>query len=103
MAAAMPPSAMTVWALPSSDLHTSAVRAPCALASIAARRPAPPAPITITSNSWVSYSGMSEQPRIVDGPAGHQPHVHVGQGHREQADPCEGHVVDVQARRRAPQ
>ena len=27
-AAATPPSAMTVWALPRSDLHTSAVRAP---------------------------------------------------------------------------
>ncbi len=27
-AAAMPPSAMTVWALPSSDLQTMAVRMP---------------------------------------------------------------------------
>jgi hypothetical protein len=48
-AAAMPPSAMTVWAFPSSDLQMSAVRAPAADDSIAARRPAPPAPTTITS------------------------------------------------------
>jgi hypothetical protein len=48
-AAAMPPSAMTVCALPSSDLHTSPTVAPPAEASIAARRPAPPAPTTRTS------------------------------------------------------
>ena len=48
-AAAMPPSAMTVWALPSSDLQIRAVRAPCADASMAARSPAPPAPMTMTS------------------------------------------------------
>jgi hypothetical protein len=53
-AAAIPPSAMTVCALPSSDLQTRAVRAPEAEDSIAARRPAPPAPITITSYSCVS-------------------------------------------------
>ena len=45
----MPPSAITVCALPSSDLQTSAVLAPWAEASIAARRPAPPAPTTMTS------------------------------------------------------
>ncbi len=49
MAAAAPPSAMTVWALPSSDLHTKAVRWPSSRASMAARRPAPPAPMTTTS------------------------------------------------------
>ena len=49
MAAAMPPSAITVWALPSSDLHTIAVRAPASWAAIAARSPAPPAPTTTTS------------------------------------------------------
>ena len=31
MAAAMPPSAMTVWALPSRDLQTTADRAPAVL------------------------------------------------------------------------
>ena len=45
----MPPSAITVCALPSSDLHTIAVRAPESWAAIAARSPAPPAPITTTS------------------------------------------------------
>ncbi len=49
MAAAMPPSAMTVCALPSRDLHTTAVRAPASWAAIAARRPAPPAPTMTTS------------------------------------------------------
>ncbi len=48
-AAATPPSAITVWALPSSDLHTRPTSAPAILASIAARNPAPPAPITTTS------------------------------------------------------
>jgi hypothetical protein len=47
--AAMPPSAITVWALPNSDLQTIAVRLPNSRASIAARSPAPPAPITTTS------------------------------------------------------
>ena len=52
-----PPSAITVCALPSSDLQTSAVRAPSADDSIAARMPAPPAPMTTTSWSCVSSSG----------------------------------------------
>jgi hypothetical protein len=55
-AAAIPPSAITVWALPSSDLHTTPTSTPAADASIAARSPAPPAPITSTSCSWVSWS-----------------------------------------------
>ena len=38
-AAAMPPSAITVWALPSSDLQTRPTETPAAEASIAARRP----------------------------------------------------------------
>ena len=49
IAAAAPPSAMTVCALPNSDLEMIAVRLPASRASIAARRPAPPAPITTTS------------------------------------------------------
>ena len=39
-----------------SDLHTIAVRAPWRAASIAARRPAPPAPTTTTSKEWDSNS-----------------------------------------------
>ncbi len=49
----MPPSAITVWALPSSDLQTMPTETPAAEASIAARKPAPPAPITSTSCSKV--------------------------------------------------
>ncbi len=49
IAAAMPPSAMTVCALPSSDLQITATRRPRSLASMTARRPAPPAPMTMTS------------------------------------------------------
>jgi len=48
-AAATPPSAITVCALPSSDLQTRPTDAPCSAASIAARNPAPPAPTTRTS------------------------------------------------------
>ena len=49
MAAAAPPSAITVCALPNSDLLMIATRLPACRASIAARSPAPPAPITTTS------------------------------------------------------
>src|SRR4051794_13219742 len=52
--AAMPPSAITVCALPSRDLQTTATRAPASWAAIAARSPAPPAPITTTSYWWRS-------------------------------------------------
>ena len=47
--AAIPPSAMTVWALPNSDFEMIATRLPRSRASIAARSPAPPAPMTRTS------------------------------------------------------
>ena len=56
-AAATPPSAMTVCALPSSDLQTSPTDAPASAASIAARSPAPPAPITRTSWEYSSWLG----------------------------------------------
>ena len=49
MAAAMPPSAITVWALPSSDLQIRPTDTPAPQASMAARSPAPPAPMTSTS------------------------------------------------------
>jgi hypothetical protein len=51
IAAAMPPSAMTVCALPKSDLQIKPTLTPAADASIAARSPAPPAPMTSTSYS----------------------------------------------------
>ena len=53
-AAAIPPSAMTVWALPRSDLQTTATRTPASTAAMAARRPAPPAPTIRTSTECVS-------------------------------------------------
>src|SRR5712691_302366 len=59
MAAATPPSAITVCALPSSDFVTTPVLAPFADASIAARNPAPPAPTTRTSYSCIGYSGIN--------------------------------------------
>src|SRR5829696_7569292 len=104
MAAAMPPSAMTVWALPSSDLQTRAVRAPRSWASMAARRPAPPAPMTTTSNSWVSCSvmGLEHQPRVADHAGRDQPDVQVGQGHEDQADPGQEHVAGAEGRHLAP-
>ena len=49
MAAAQPPSAMTVCALPNKDLEIMAVFLPRSRASIAARNPEPPAPTTTTS------------------------------------------------------
>ncbi len=49
IAAAAPPSAMTVWALPNRDLEMIAIFLPRCRASIAARSPEPPAPITTTS------------------------------------------------------
>ena len=64
-AAATPPSAMTVWALPSSDLHTRPTFAPAADASIAARSPAPPAPTTSTSCSKVWYSAIGVAQKIL--------------------------------------
>ena len=49
MAAAMPPSAITVCALPSSDLQMRPTETPVLAASMAARSPAPPAPMISTS------------------------------------------------------
>src|SRR5437868_2170268 len=103
----MPPSAMTVWALPSSDLHTRAVRAPAAEASTAARRPAPPAPTTTTSKSWLSYSAISasalEEPQVPDGAGGHQADVEVGGGDADHADPGDEHVPFVEPGHELPE
>src|SRR4029453_16642573 len=114
-AAATPPSAMTVWALPSSDLQINPTFTPAAEASIAARRPAPPAPITRTSyfskfmllkqvlqsSAWFYWvlqgsSGNvgrglktapteSENPEIGPDPHRAEPHVDIGECDREQA------------------
>ena len=61
IAAAIPPSAITVCALPSRDLQTKPTETPAADASIAARSPAPPAPMTRTSCSNVWYSDIKNK------------------------------------------
>src|SRR5438045_75533 len=99
----MPPSAITVWALPRSDLQIKAVRAPAAEDSTAARRPAPPAPTTITSKSCVSNSAMSEELRILERARRDQPDVQVGQGDPDQAGPRPLRVVRVEPRHELPQ
>src|SRR5579871_2161582 len=99
IAAAMPPSAITVCALPSSDFVTTPVFTPAAEASIAARNPAPPAPTTRTSYSYFWYSAISlEEPYIVPDAHGAEPHVHVRESHPEQTHPREQHVTPVQRR-----
>src|SRR5262249_31788905 len=104
-AAATPPSAMTACALPRSDLQTRPTEQPCAAASIAARRPAPPAPITRASWRGLSYrSGItrSQQARVWDDARRDEPDVEVGGADRDEADPRKGHVVFVQATRASP-
>src|SRR4051794_23696646 len=93
--AATPPSAMTVCALPSSDLLMITVFAPAARAAIAARRPAPPAPMTRTSQSTVSISFLND-PGVVENAAGCEPDVEVGERDRGQADPRPLHVLQVE-------
>src|SRR5690606_9414680 len=101
IAAAMPPSAITVCALPNSDLQITAVRAPLSRASIAARRPAPPAPTTTTSHSCRSTMDISEGPqleeaRIVEDTGRDEIHVEIGERHAQQRRPGELHVPCVQ-------
>src|SRR5262249_160894 len=118
------PSAMTVCALPSSDLQTMAVRTPWVAASIAARRPAPPAPITTTSYSCTSccvrpftwlpplavpsngfrlVARAEDDPEVVDDPHRHQADVEIGQSHAEEREPREGRVPLVQPGDELPQ
>src|SRR5205814_3366180 len=124
-AAAMPPSAITVCALPSSDLQTSPTDTPAADASMAALRPAPPAPMTSTSCSCVWYSGIivfsrgplaplfaaslagTPSPRAARGssedpevrPHAHraQPDVEIRKTDAEQAGPGPDHVPAIEA------
>src|SRR6187402_741376 len=105
--AATPPSAITVWALPSSDLQTSPTLAPAAAASIAARRPAPPAPTTRTSWGWRSSRSIivprsEADRRVADDPECQQPDVDVGERDGQQARPGPEHVVPVEGREAAP-
>src|ERR1035441_4220718 len=99
--AAMPPSAMTVWALPSSDLVTTVTLQPASAAAIAARMPAPPAPTTSTSHSMVSYASgdavtSEDDVRIDEDPGTQQVDVHVGDDDAEHAAPCPDGVALVE-------
>src|SRR2546428_7084547 len=94
-AAAMPPSAMTVCALPRSDLQTIAVFAPRAVASIAARSPAPPAPMTTTSKSCVVVIS-GDPPWIVEDAHREKADVEVGEGDDDEARPGPARVPRVQ-------
>src|SRR5947207_9488293 len=75
---------------------------------MAARRPAPPAPITRTSYSWISYlsirssSSVLEETRVVEDAHGAHANVEIGEAHREQAHPRPGHVVLVEHAQKAP-
>src|SRR6218665_938952 len=62
--AAMPPCAATVWLRVGKTLVMQAVLKPCSAMPRVARRPAPPAPTTTTSNSWSmsSYCAMAITP-----------------------------------------
>src|SRR6476659_8509754 len=112
MAAATPPAAITVWALPSSDLQTSPTSAPATLAAIAARNPAPPAPMTRTS--WGRTCGLIGAEKTigsrleVDRRVGDDPHrqeadIQVGQRDGDQARPRPAHVEEVHPGRTAPE
>src|SRR5579862_6520124 len=109
IAADMPPSAMTVCALPSSDFDTTPVDSFCALHSIAARRPAPPAPTTSTSCSMVWISDTSRAMvfsapgvEVVDHAGGAQPHVDVRDHDPDERRPRELHVARVEPARLLP-
>src|ERR1700688_2352170 len=101
MPAAMPPSAMTVWALPSNDFVTTVTLQPASAAAIAARMPAPPAPTTSTSHSMVSYgsgdTAISEDDvRVDEDPSVEQVDVYVGDDHAEHAAPRPERVALVE-------
>src|SRR5580692_4668309 len=99
--AAMPPSAITVWAFPSSDFVTTVTLQPASAAAIAARMPAPPAPTTSTSHSMVSYgSGVAaiseDDVRVDDDPGAKEMDVHVGDDDAEHAAPGPHRVTLVE-------
>src|SRR5664279_1099988 len=103
--AATPRSAITVCALPNSDLQMIATRRPSPRAGMAARRPAPPAPTIRTSyrcSSWSEIrSGppwLSEEAKIADGAVRQQGDVQIGDDQPAQRHPGQQHVPAVQFR-----
>src|SRR4051794_35246238 len=116
MLAAMPPSAITVCALPNNDLQITATRIPFSRAAIAARRPAPPAPMTSTSYSYcstsvfvaassVTWSPAMSVPQSRVGEAARRPQPDVGVRHQERPErrPRQLHVPGVELRHLGPQ
>src|SRR4051812_44719707 len=67
-------------------------------ASIAARRPAPPAPITSTSYSNVLYSAILKEPYVVPDAHRAKTNINVGEPDAEQAQPRKFLVARIQAR-----
>src|SRR5438876_11206572 len=97
---------MTVWALPNSDLEIMAVFLPASRDSIAARRPAPPAPITTTSyvcrSMWVITVPSVDEAQVGE-PAGRQRHhVKVRQHQGAEGGPGELHVLGVELAHQHP-
>src|SRR4030095_9293050 len=114
IAAAAPPSAITVCALPNSDLQTIAVRMPCSRAAIAARSPAPPAPITTTAwscgspfSSLVSRACviailLADDPQVGDPAGGHGHDVEVRHQQGAAGGPGQLHVLGVELGHETP-
>ena len=82
---------------PAAICRSAPTLTPAAEASIAARSPAPPAPITSTSCSCCLIFGHLEDSPV--GPDAHraQAHVEVGEADPEQAAPGPQHVAAVEA------
>src|SRR5262249_50459190 len=88
-----------------SDLHTRPTRAPWAEASIAARSPAPPAPITRTSCSWISYLSIRsslEEAQVVNHAHGAQANVEIGGADSQGTPPRPRPVMLVENAQEAP-
>ena len=109
MAAAAPPSAMTVCALPNSDLEMMAVRLPASRASIAARRPGAAGADhdDVVAVSFDVLSHRRQRPQLMKRRSGNQPaatamHVEVGHGERAERDPGQLHVLGVELGDEAP-
>src|SRR6478672_495866 len=98
IAAAMPPSAITVWALPSSDLHTIAVRAP---ASWVCRSRPPGSDPDISLPVW-GDGRSSEEPRVVEDVRRQQQDVEVHDRDGEQRVPGVAAVVGVEPGHEGP-
>src|SRR5579883_2713923 len=94
-AAAMPPSAITVCALPSRDLVTTPTETPAAEAS---RPPADPPRLRQSPGHHIgaSHTPPSEDPPVVPDAHGAQPDIDIREGHPEETAPRPGHMAGVQ-------